>query len=104
MEHVPDTIRLPRNPPLEIVVTGGSSAVRPVIDAILKAVVEALRRRGIGIAGTSKILSGHDADPAVASFSTVERAQLAVGLGAAHPQLAELKHYAGGLGGLHSGT
>lgn len=101
MENVPDNDRLPRNPPLEIVVTGGSSAVKPVKPAILEAVKNALRRRGIGIAATTRLLGEVNDDPAFAIFSPIERAQLAVGLGAAHPQLAELKHYASGLRSPH---
>ena len=56
----------------------------------------ALRRRGIAIAGTTQLLGEKVADSALGRFTSVERAQLAVALGGAHPELAELKHYAAG--------
>lgn len=97
MRDVPDDDRLPRNPPLEIVLTGGSSVVRPVREVILGGVIAALRERGIGIAGNTRFLQVGEDLTGPAGEDEVERAQLAVSLGAAHPKLVKLRHFAKGL-------
>jgi hypothetical protein len=98
MRNVRDEIRLPRDPGLEIVITGGSSAVKPIGEHILGGVIFALTARGISpnlikattIVGPPKQMPG-------GGYTDVQYAQLAVCLGASHPGLTQFKHYPNGL-------
>lgn len=95
MQSVPDELCLHRAKSLDIVMTGGSSAVRPIRDAIKKSVRLALHAReleGINVrleSARSTFLSPR--------YNDVVQAQLAVSLGASHPQFTELKYYEYGL-------
>lgn len=96
MQRVPDQVRLPKPPELELVLTGGSSAVPPLRNRIVGRVAQALQDRGIPeqLCMQTRIASGHDN---LLGASSVERAQLAVSMGASHPRLTELIHYPTGL-------
>lgn len=92
---VRDNIRLPHMPYLELVVTGGSSAVEPIRAKLVKGVQDALLRRGIGrgvVEGTHTIQLDLDAFSG-GGYSDTQRAQLAVCLGASDPRMVKLTHY-----------
>ena len=86
-----DDVCLPSNPELEVVVTGGSSAVTPMRDAVLEQVRLSLVQRGLPIGMSSKLIEPESFGLEGSSLQTVRRAQLAVCLGASDPFLSELK-------------
>jgi hypothetical protein len=95
MQDVRDTIRLPHKPYLELVITGGSSAVAPVKTALVEHVKEALLRREIGmgvVEGTNVIQPSFGAVLG-GGYSDTQQAQLAVCLGASDPRMVKLTHY-----------
>lgn len=99
IEGVPDEIRLPKTPPLEVVITGGSSAVpRAGID-IVTCVVRGLKARGIAaqLADNTRSMSASIKGLQGGGFSDIQLAQLAVSLGASDPRLTRLTHYPKGL-------
>ncbi|HEV2396607.1 MAG TPA: hypothetical protein VGS27_06685 [Candidatus Sulfotelmatobacter sp.] len=92
---VQDNMRLPHKPFLELVVTGGSSAVTPVKACLLDHVKEALLARGIGsgvVDGTT-VTQPYVAALKQGGYSETQMAQLAVSLGASHPRMVDLTHY-----------
>jgi hypothetical protein len=95
MFEVRDTTRLPHKPFLELVVTGGSSAVTPVKTCLLDGVKDALVRRGIGagVVDETKMIQPYLAAFAQGGYSDTQMAQLAVSLGASHPRMVDLTHY-----------
>lgn len=96
---VPDNTRLPKPPSLEVVITGGSSAVEPVKGHILDGVKKALKEKGVGTSLSEKTrpLSPVTAELLGKGYTDIQCAQLAVSLGAAHPMMTELKHYPEGM-------
>jgi len=88
---------LPNKPELEIVVTGGSSAVQPMRDEVLKQVSRALVERGLSIGNFSKLIEPESFGLQGSGSEKVRIAQLAVSLGASDPSLSELKAYPDGL-------
>jgi hypothetical protein len=95
MSGVRDTMRLPHKPFLELVVTGGSSAVAPIKPALLEGVKDSLLRRGIGagvVEGTA-VIEPYLAALSQGGYSDTQMAQLAVSLGASHPKMVDLTHY-----------
>jgi hypothetical protein len=99
MRRVPDNARLPRKPALELVITGGSSAVQPVKPSLIQAVVQALKDRGIQplLSEATSPLGTSIPSLGSAGYSDIQCAQLAVCFGASHPWMADLKHYPQGL-------
>ncbi len=99
MRTVPDMIRLPKEPHLQIVVTGGSSAVQPIKRHLIDGVKQALKERGIGtqLSGRTSLIDPPTSDLLGRGYTDVQAAQLAVSLGASHPRMTELKHYPQGL-------
>ena len=96
---IPDSTRLPRPPPLEVVITGGSSAVEPVRGYLLDGAKKALRERGVGanLSQETRPLIPVNAALLGEGYTDIQCAQLAVSLGAAHPRMTELKHYPEGM-------
>jgi hypothetical protein len=92
-----DDVCLPNKPELEIVVTGGSSAVQPMRDEVLKQVSLALVERGLPIGNFSKLIEPESFGLQSSGYEKVRIAQLAVSLGASDPYLSELKAYPDGL-------
>lgn len=92
-----DDLCLPNKPELEIVVTGGSSAVKPMRDEVLKQVSRALVERGLPIGNLSKLIEPESFGLERGGDENVRIAQLAVSLGASDPFLSELKAYPNGL-------
>lgn len=89
---VRDTIRLPSEPPLEIVLTGGSGPTIPgLAEAIRDHATEALRARGMGaIAERTKI-----ADVVLPQYGLPDieaYARRIVSIGAADPEKPKLRH------------
>ncbi|MBI1750534.1 MAG: hypothetical protein HYR59_07690 [Acidobacteria bacterium] len=84
-----------RFPPLQIVLTGGSSSVKPIARTVVDRVKTALVARGVAaeVAGNTK--STRCALPSFATqgYSEDRLAQLAVCIGASHPYFAKLKYY-----------
>ena len=76
---------LPNNPELEIVVTGGASAVKPMRDEVLKQVSRALVDRGLPIGKLSKLIGPESFGLQGIGYDNVRIAQLAVSLGASDP-------------------
>lgn len=95
MSGVRDSMRLPHMPFLEIVVTGGSSAVNPVKQSLLDGVRAALAKReiGAGVVDGTEIIKPYLAAFASGGYSETQMAQLAVSLGASHPRMVDLTHY-----------
>jgi hypothetical protein len=92
-----DDICLPSKPELEVVVTGGSSAVKPMKDEVLAQVQRALIERGLLIGKSTKLIEPESFGLQESSYPRVQLAQLAVCLGASDPLLSELKAYPQGL-------
>jgi len=95
IEGVHDAMRLPHKPFLELVVTGGSSAVTPVKACLVDRVKDALLTRGIGagvVDGTT-VIQPYLAALKQGGYSDTQMAQLAVSLGASHPRMVDLTHY-----------
>lgn len=95
MSAVQDTVRLPHKPFLEVVVTGGSSAVTPVKAGLLDGVKDALSKRGIGagVVDGTEVIRPYLSAFAQGGYSDTQMAQLAVSLGASHPRMVDLTHY-----------
>ena len=95
MSGVRDTMRLPHKPFLEVVVTGGSSAVTPVKKSLLDGVKDALLKReiGAGVVDGTEVIKPYLAAFAQGGYSETQMAQLAVSLGASHPRMVDLTHY-----------
>lgn len=95
VSQVRDTTRLPHKPFLELVVTGGSSAVTPVKACLLDGVKNALLRReiGAGVVDGTQVIQPYLAAFAQGGYSDTQMAQLAVSLGASHPRMVDLTHY-----------
>ncbi len=95
---VRDSTRLPQFPALEVVVTGGSSAVPKVRDEILGHVKYSLKARGIGVSVSEATqLVSPSLSRLAGGYSEIQCAQLAVSFGASHPRFTELKHYPRGV-------
>jgi hypothetical protein len=92
-----DDVCLPSKPELEVVVTGGSSAVNPMRDAVLAQVQRSLVERGLPIGRSTKLIEPESFGLEESSYQRVHLAQLAVCLGASDPFLSELKAYPQGL-------
>jgi len=92
-----DDVCLPHKPELEIVVTGGSSAVKPMRDEVLNQVKDALVERGHSIGYSTKLIEPESFGLKSGGSDNVRLAQLAVSLGASDPFLSELKAYPQGL-------
>ena len=90
-----DDVCLPKEPNLEVVVTGGSSAVEPMRTAVLDKVRGALKDRGC--AAGANMLKVASLKSVASGYREVQIAQLAVALGASDPYLSELKSYPEGL-------
>lgn len=90
-----DEVCLPRQPALEVVITGGSSAVEPMRSAVTQRVTQFLRNRGIA----TGVHSLHSAAlrSIAPGYREVQIAQLAVALGASDPNLSQLKAYPEGM-------
>jgi hypothetical protein len=99
---IQDEVCLPNEPELELVVTGGSSAVEPMRREVLNEVRAALQERGYGIGAATKIIEPESFGIQGGGFSSVHLAQLAVSLGASDPFLSELKAYPVGLSAVNS--
>lgn len=99
MKSVPDEMRLPKYPPLEVVITGGSSGVEPIKPILMKRIARALVERGIseGLSNQTTAITVGPSNRQMRGYSDIEIAQLAVCLGASHPRMAQLKHYPEGL-------
>jgi hypothetical protein len=95
MSGVRDSMRLPHKPFLEVVVTGGSSAVTPVKKSLLDGVKDALLKReiGAGVVDGTEVIKPYLATFAQGGYSETQMAQLAVSLGASHPRMVDLTHY-----------
>lgn len=91
---IPDKTRLPRNPPLQVIMTGGYSALPRVKERILGRVMDALIARGID----ERVCKAHSLIlPSISNlrgggYSEIQCAQLAVCFGAAYPRFTELTH------------
>lgn len=96
---IPDSDRLPVSPPLELVATGGSTAVEPVKASLRVAVAGALKSRGFspGLCEKTRLVDVTTSVLAGRGYRPVQVAQLAVALGASSPRLTELKYYPDGL-------
>ena len=96
---IPDKTRLPKTPPLQVVVTGGSSAVPKVKEHILERVKDALRARGVGagVCDASSLILPSISTLRGGGSTEIQCAQLAVCFGASHPRFAELTHYPKGV-------
>jgi len=94
-----DGVCLPNSPPLEIVVTGGSSAVTSMRKEVLRHVQQALRDRGLSedLSNATALTEASSLGGLGRAYQDIEIAQLAVCLGASDPHLAELKAYPTGL-------
>lgn len=92
IRSVEDTVRLPQEPPLEIILTGGSGpSIDGLADEIQRQVVEALRERGIGsIAGRTQVASV--VLPEYGLPDAIAYARRIVSLGAADPEKPRLSH------------
>jgi hypothetical protein len=92
IRDIRDDICLPKDPMLEVVLTGGSSVVKPLREATLDKITSALRDRkiGEGLSRATKIIDLVRPESLSKSYRTVEVAQLAVALGASDPLLAEM--------------
>jgi hypothetical protein len=99
-KSIRDELCLPINPPLEVVVTGGSSAVAPMRDEVLKGIRQALVDRGLLIGNATQLIEPESPSLQGGEYRSVQVAQLAVSLGASDPLLSELKPYPHGLIGL----
>ncbi|MBC8028794.1 MAG: hypothetical protein H7Z16_01675 [Pyrinomonadaceae bacterium] len=87
---IPDRRWLPENPALQVLVTGGSSAVTGLGEKIVEAAKTGLERRGISdevIQGTSLMTLSLEGPPAA------DANRLAVALGAASNDLPNLRYY-----------
>jgi len=83
-------------PPLQIAIPGGSSAVSPVQTKIEQVVRTALADRGVTNSDV-KFLKPKFSAGSGGGYTETEFAQLAVCIGASLPHFAMLKHYADGL-------
>lgn len=92
VREIRDDICLPKDPMLEVVLTGGSSVVKPLREATLDKIILALRDRhiGEGLCRGTKLIELLRSNSLGKSYRTVEVAQLAVALGASDPLLAEM--------------
>src|SRR5262249_56600515 len=95
MSGVRDTMRLPHKPFLELVVTGGSSAVAPIKPCLLDGVKDALMRReiGAGVVDGTTVIQHYLATFRNGGYTDTQMALLAVSLGASHPRMVDLTHY-----------
>jgi hypothetical protein len=89
---IDDTVRLPYDPPLEIILTGGSGPSIPnLAQEIRRQVVEALQARGFGqIAGRTDVASV--VLPEYGLSDAIAYARQIVSLGAADPEKPRLSH------------
>ncbi|MGA2897659.1 MAG: hypothetical protein ABSE27_08695 [Acidobacteriaceae bacterium] len=92
-----DEVCLPRSPGLEVVITGGSSAVQRMRDKVLDEVIRALVERGLPIGTATRLIQPDSFGLQAGGYEQVQLAQLAVSLGASNPLLSELKAYPDGL-------
>jgi hypothetical protein len=99
VEVIKDEICLANSPPLEVVITGGSSAVTTMRNHVLAGTQAALQRRGLSQAFSerTKLLSASTLASTLQGYDDVRMAQLAVALGASDPYLSQLKAYPNGL-------
>lgn len=96
-KSIHDDVCLPNKPALEVVITGGSSAVNSMRIEVVDQVKAALMGRGIPIGESTKLLESQAFGLEGNQYDSVRIAQLAVSLGASHPYLSELKAYPSGL-------
>ena len=92
-----DEVCLPQAPELEVVITGGSSAVQRMRDEVLDEVKRALVERGLPIGRATRLIQAESFRLQAGGYEQVQLAQLAVSLGASDPLLSELKAYPNGL-------
>src|SRR5207245_3952875 len=87
-QNVPDDVRLPSRPPLELVVTGGSSAVEPIKEALRGSIITALQSRQIQpeLCQGTKLLGVNAVQPGDPVYRPAQVAQMAVALGASSPR------------------
>lgn len=105
-EHIREYVRtiqydiwLPDNPSLEVVITGGSSAVKPMREELLNRVRTALSQRGPSkeFSDRTHLIEPKSDFQLNRAYRDIELAQLAVCLGASDPLLTELKSYPQGI-------
>jgi hypothetical protein len=105
-EHIREYVRtiqydiwLPDNPSLEVVITGGSSAVKPMREELLNRVRTALSQRGLSkeFSDRTHLIEPKSDFQLNRAYRDIELAQLAVCLGASDPLLTELKSYPQGI-------
>ena len=88
-----DDVCLPQAPELEVVITGGSSAVQQMRDDVLDGIKRALVERGLPIGSATRLIQPESFGLQAGGYEQVQLAQLAVSLGASDPLLSELKAY-----------
>ena len=93
---IPNDKWLPNNPALEVVITGGSSAVKPMREEVLNRTRTALCQRGLSeeFSYMTHLIEPKSDFHLNRAYRDIELAQLAVCLGASDPLLTELKSYA----------
>ncbi len=96
-KSIHDDVCLPNKPALEVVITGGSSAVNSMRIEVVDQVKAALIGRGISIGESTSLSEAQAFGLDENQYDSVRVAQLAVSLGASHPYLSELKAYPSGL-------